>query len=109
MRSFASLIAYLAGVSAILSIGIIGLIALQSPTERTPSPPTVAAASYKDRLAKPTKKPIDDQKAVHRNQKHKTVNVTRKHPQTPSLAAGLNAYGYADEPRRVDPNRYRTW
>jgi hypothetical protein len=107
MRSFAGLLAYLVGVSAILSIGIVGLIALQSPTERTPSPPTVAAASHKERLAKPIKKPIDDQKTAHRNQKHKTLHVTRKQPhESPSIDAGLNAYGYADEPRRVDPNLY---
>ena len=33
MRGFAGLLAYLIGVSAIISIGIVGLLALQSPTE----------------------------------------------------------------------------
>ena len=36
MRGFAGLLAYLAGVSAIFGIGIVGLMALQSPTGRTP-------------------------------------------------------------------------
>ena len=49
MRGFAGLLAYLVGVSAIISIGVVGLTALQSPTERTPSTPTVAAASHRDR------------------------------------------------------------
>jgi hypothetical protein len=105
MRGFAGLLAYLAGVSAIFSLCIVGLMALQSPTERTPSPPTVAAASQKERLAKPVKQPIVGQKTAHANQKHKKVHVTREQPhEAPSIDAGHNAYGYAEEPRRIDPN-----
>jgi hypothetical protein len=42
MRGFAGLLAYLVGVSAIISIGIVCLMALQSTIERTSSVPTVA-------------------------------------------------------------------
>ena len=47
MRGFAGLLAYLVGVSAIISIGIVGLMALQSPIERTPSAPTLRSNRIK--------------------------------------------------------------
>ena len=103
MRGFAGLLAYLAGVSAIFGIGIVGLMALHSPTGRTPSSPPVAAA---EPLAKPAKRPLDDKKTAHRNQTHKKVHVTRKQHEAPSIDAGRNAYGYAEELRRIDPNRF---
>ena len=104
MRGFAGLLAYLAGISAIVGIGIVGLMALQAPTERAPSSPPVAAT---ESLAKPVKRPVDDKKTAHRNQKHKKEHVTRKQPhEAPFTDAGRNAYGYAEEPRRIDPNRF---
>jgi len=107
MRGFAGLLVYLVGVSAVFSIGIVGLMALQSPAERTPSSPPVAAASHAESLAKPVKRPVDDSKTAHRNQKHKKVHATRKQHEAPSIDAGRrNAYGYAEEPRRIDPNRF---
>jgi hypothetical protein len=107
MRGFAGLLAYLAGISAIICIGIVGLMALQSPTERTPLPPTVAAALHKEHLAKLIKQPRDGQKTAHPNQKHKTVHVTHKEPREAlTIDAGRNAYGYAEEPGRIDPNRF---
>jgi len=132
MRGFAGLLVYLVGVSAVFSIGIVGLMALQSPAERTPSSPPVAAASHAESLAKPVKRPVDDKKTAHRNQKHKKEHVTkpvkrpvddkktahrnqkhkkehvtRKQPhEAPFTDAGRNAYGYAEEPRRIDPNRF---
>ena len=106
MRGFSGLLAYLAGVSAIFSIGIVGLMALQSPTERTPPSPAVAAAPQTESLAKPVKRLVDDRKTAHRNQKHKKVHATRKQHEAPSIDAGRNAYGYAEEPRRIDPNRF---
>ena len=102
MRGFAGLLAYLAGVSAIFGIGIVGLMALQSPAVRTPSPPVAATES----LAKPVKRPVDDKNTAHRNQKHKKVHVTRKQHEAPSIDAGRNAYGYAEESRRIDPSRF---
>jgi hypothetical protein len=105
MRGFAGLLAYLVGVSAIICIGIVGLMALQSLTERTP-PPTVAAL-HKERPAKPIRQPINGQKTAHPNQKHTTVHVTHKQPhEALPIDAGRNAYGYAEEPRRIDPNRF---
>jgi len=107
MRGFAGLLAYLAGVSAIFGIGIVGLMALQSPTGRTSSSAAVAAASHTESLAKPVKRSVDDKKTAHRNQKHKKEHVTRKQPhEAPSMDPGRNAYGYAEEPRRIDPNRF---
>ena len=41
MRGLASLLAYLVGASAIIGIGIVGLMALQSPIERTSSASTL--------------------------------------------------------------------
>ena len=106
VRGFASLLAYFVGVSAIISIGIAGLIALQSPVERTPSAPTVAVKSHTERLAKPVKQTIVAQKTAHPNQKHKIVHVTPKHThEAPAIAAG-DAYGYAQEPRRLNPNLF---
>ena len=101
MRGFAGLLVYLVGVSAVFSIGIVGLMALQSPAERTPSSPPVAAASHAESLAKPVKRPVDDKKTAHRNQKHKKEHVTRKQlHEVPFKDAGHDAYGYAEEPRR---------
>jgi hypothetical protein len=106
MRFFAVLLAYLVGVSAVISIGIVGLMALQSPIERTPSAPTVAAAQ-KERLAKPTKQTIVDDKKPQPNQKHKMVQKTHKPThEAPTTVAGQNAYGYAEEPRRIDSNLF---
>jgi hypothetical protein len=79
-----------------------------APLERTSSAPTVAVESHKERLAKPIKQTTVGQKKTHSNhehqtvQKHQTVRVTGKQP---TIAAG-DAYGYAQEPRRIDPNLF---
>ena len=105
MRFFAGLLAYLVGVSAVISIGIVGLMALQS-ANRTPSAPIVAVESHKERLAKPVNQTIAGQKKARSNQKYQTVHITRKQPrEAPAIAAG-DAYGYAQEPRRIDPNLF---
>ena len=109
MRSFAGLLAYLIGVSAIISIGVVGLMALRSPIERTPSIPIAAAASHDERVAKPAKQSIVGQKKARPDQKHKMVHVTPKRTHeapTIDLDAGRNAYGYAQEPRRIDRNLF---
>jgi hypothetical protein len=109
MRSFAGLLAYLIGVSAIISIGVIGVMALRSPIERTPSIPIAAAASHDERVAKPAKQPIIGQKKARPDQKHQTVHVARKQPrEAPTTGADREAYGYApEEPRRrIDPNPF---
>jgi hypothetical protein len=109
VRGFASLLAYLVGASAIISIGVVGLMALQSPQspiKRTPSAPTVAVESRTERLAKPIKQTIVAQKKAHPDQKHKLVHVTPKRThEAPTIAPG-DAYGYAQEPRRLDSNLF---
>ena len=106
MRGFAGLLAYLVGVSAIISIGVAGLMALQSPIERTSSAPTVAIDLQKERLAKPVKQIIVGQKKAHSNQKHQTHVARKQSREAPTTDAGREAYGYAaEEPRRrIDPN-----
>ena len=105
MRGFAVLLVYLVGLSAIISIGVVGLMALQS-ANRTPSAPIVAAASHNERLATPVKQTIGTQKKARPDQKHKMVHVNRKQPrEAPTIAAG-DAYGYAQEPRRIDPQLF---
>jgi hypothetical protein len=106
VRGLASLLAYLVGVSAIISIGVAGLMALQSPIERTPSAPTIAVESHTERLAKPIKQTIVAQKKAHPDQKRKIVHVSPKPThEVPTGTAG-DAYGYAQEPRRLDPNLF---
>lgn len=102
VRGFASLLAYLVGVSAIISIGVAGLMALQSPIERRPSAPTAAVELHTERLAKPAKQTLVAQKKARPDQKHTLVHVTPKRThEAPTIPAG-DAYGYAQEPRRLD-------
>ncbi|MFZ0621925.1 MAG: hypothetical protein WAM76_07985 [Pseudolabrys sp.] len=106
VRGFASLLAYLVGVLAIVSIGVAGLMALQSPIERTPSAAAVAVESHAERLAAPVKQTTVAQKKARPDQKHKMVHVTPKRTHdAPAIAAG-DAYGYAQEPRRLDWNLF---
>jgi hypothetical protein len=100
MRGAAVLIAYLLGLGAIISFGIAGLMALQSPATPTPSEPVAAVAPHKERTAKPAKQTA--QKDAQSNQKRKTVNATRKRmEEAPTIpSSGLDAYGSADEARR---------
>jgi hypothetical protein len=106
MRSFAGLLAYLVGLSAVISIGIVGLMALQPPIERTPSAPIASAASHNERLATPVKQTIGTQKKARPDQKHKMVHVNRKQPREAATIAAGDAYGYAQEPRRINPNLF---
>jgi hypothetical protein len=104
MRGFASLLAYLVGVSAIISIGVAGLMALQLPTEPKPSAPIVAVESHKGRLAKPVKQTTVDHKKASHGQKHKAAHVAHKRPhEAPTIG---EAYGYAPEPHRIDPHPF---
>ncbi len=102
MRGIAVLLAYVIGLGAVLSVGIIGVMALHSSTKSMPSAQPVAAASQKERVAKPAKIAATvPQKEAQPNQKRKVPQVTRKRKEeTPTFSAGFNAYGYAQEPRR---------
>ena len=80
MRGFAALLAYVVGLSAVVSIGIIGVMALPKPM---PSAQPVPAASQKERLAKPAKQVTTvAQKDAQPNQKRKVAHVTRKSKKT---------------------------
>ena len=48
MRGVAVLIAYLLGLGAIISFGIAGLMALQTPTQPLPTAPVSAAATAQE-------------------------------------------------------------
>jgi hypothetical protein len=100
MRGVAVLIAYSLGLGAIISFGIAGLMALQSPTKPTPSAP-VATAPPTERVAKPGKQ-TTQKDAQSKSEKRKTVNTTRKRrEEAPTISpSGLDAYGYANEHRR---------
>jgi hypothetical protein len=100
MRGVAVLIAYLLGLGAIISFGIAGLMALQSPTQPTPSA-RVATAPPTERVAKPSKQ-TTQKDAQSKSEKRKTVNTTRKRrEEAPTTSpSGLDAYGYANEHRR---------
>jgi hypothetical protein len=106
MRGFAGLLAYLVGVSAIISIGIAGLMAQQSPSARTPFAPIASAASHNEHLAAGTKQTIAAQKKAGPHHNHKIVHVTRERThEAPSTNEA--SYGYAQEPRRrIDPRLF---
>ena len=98
MRGFAVLLAYVAGLSAVIGIGMMGLVALNKPT---PSAAPVVAASQKERVAKPIKQTTVAQKDAQPNQKRKVAHVARKRKEeVPTFLSGFSAYGYAQEPRR---------
>lgn len=106
MRFFAGLLAYRVGVSAFISIAIVGVMALKSPVDRTPAAPKALAASNKER-------PVDQaaQKKTKSDRKSKVVHTTHKRMHaSPNTAVGGDAYGYAEAPRyRVDPNLFFTF
>jgi hypothetical protein len=97
MRGFAVVLGYLVGLAAIISVGIVSVMALQPSIKPMPSAPNAATAPQKQRLAKPVEQKT--QKDAPSNHKRKTAQATRKRiEERPSL--GLNAYGFANEPRR---------
>ena len=107
MRWFAYFLAYVIGVSAVISLFIISLMALGSSIQQTPSAPIIAVTSKKqplDTLAKQTNVSHNQERT---NQKHKTARVIRKRTRdVPTAVEGHEAYGYAAEPRRIDQNLF---
>ena len=97
MRGFAVLFGYLLGLAAIVSVGIVSVLALQSSTKPTPSAPNAVSAPQKQHLAKPVEQAT--QKDARSHQKRKTAHATRKRIEERS-SRGFDAYGYASEPRR---------
>jgi hypothetical protein len=93
MRGFAVLLAYVAGLSAVIGFGMMGLAALNKPT---PSAAPVAAGSQKERLVKP----IRQTTVAQPSQKRAHVARKRKKEEAPTFSSGFGAYGYAQESRR---------
>jgi hypothetical protein len=103
MRFLFGLLAYVVGVSVVIGIGIVGLMALQSPAQQTPTTSMASTASNTERLVKPA---LRAQKKAPPDKKDKSVYVSHKpiNP-VPSTVEGGEAYGYAEEPRhRINPN-----
>jgi hypothetical protein len=74
MSFFAGLLAYLVGLSVPISIGIIGLLTLQFPNDRTT--PVALSASKNRRLRKPSSVRIDHSKEdAQPNRKNKAVHA----------------------------------
>src|SRR5262245_19194501 len=98
MRGLAVLLAYVAGLSAVVGMGIMGVMALLS----VPQAPSAASASHKERLAKPIKQAtVAEKEALP--QKRKVAHVTRKRKEeAPTMdPSGFDAYGYAPASRRT--------
>ena len=109
MRFLASLLAYLVGVSMLISIAIVGFMALQSPVDRTPAAPaTLAAPNNNDRLVGQAKPVESVQKKTQPDRKSKVVHTAHKRLPAPPATVGSDvAYGFAAEPRRrIDPNLF---
>ena len=108
MRGFAYFLAYIIGVSAVISLFIISLMALESSIQQTPPAPVIAVTSNKQPLDTAVKQTDVSHKQERTNQKHKTARVIRKRTrEVPSVFDGHEAYGYAVEPRRrIDPNLF---
>jgi hypothetical protein len=106
MRGVSLLIAYLIALGTIISFGVAGLMALQSPEPR-PAAPKTAIAPHKERAARTIKQPM--QKNAQSNQKRKTMNAMPKRlegvPTGPS--SGLDAYGSANEFHHFYLNPFR--
>jgi|SRR5215831_1758283 len=99
MRGIAVLLAYLVGLSALVSVGVVGVMALHSSTKSMQSAQPVAAASQKARLAKPAKQAVPQKET--QTQKRKVAHVTRKRKEeAPMFSSGFDAYGFAPQPRR---------
>ena len=106
MRGVSLLVAYLIALGAIISFGVAGLMALQSPESR-PAAPETTIAPHKERAAKTIKQPA--QKNAQSNQKRKTMNAMPKRlegvPTGPS--SGLDAYGSANKLHHFYLNPFR--
>ena len=108
MRFFAGLLAYIVGVAVLLSIAGAGLVALQSPVDRTVVAPKALDASNKERPVHQVKPAVSAQKKTQPDRKGKAVHTAHKRLPAPPPTVGSDiAYGYAEEPRRrIDPNLF---
>ena len=84
MRGIAVLLAYLVGLSALLSVGVIGVMAFHSSTKPIPPAQPVVTASQKERLAKPAKQTTTVTQKEARPQKRKKPEPFEFRPVTRS-------------------------
>ena len=78
MRALAGFLAYIVGVTAVIGLGIVALMALGSPIQQTPSAPIVAVASPKKPLSPSVKQTNVHHKTARTNQTHKMAKVIHK-------------------------------
>lgn len=107
MRFLAGLLAYLVGMSVLVSVGIAGIMALRSsPMERAPAELSKSTASSSERPASGTKQRANAEAKPQHPRKNRIVREGHKRT-NPALNFGNGAYGYAEEPRRrIDPNPF---
>ena len=107
MRFLVGLVAYVVGMSVLVSVGIAGIMALRSPpTERAASEPSKSTASSSARPASTTKQRANADAKPQQARKNKVVREGHKRTH-PAFNFGNGAYGYAEEPRRrIDPNPF---
>jgi len=100
VRFLVGLIAYVIGMSVLVSVGIAGIMALRSPTmERAPAEFSKSTASSIERPASGTKQRTNSEAKPQHTRKNKVVREDHKRTY-PALNSGYRAYGYAEEPRR---------
>lgn len=100
MRAVIGLLAYLLAVSAIVSIGIMGVMAFEmSFVEQVPFAPVTSGTSHEKHTF--TQAMVSQNKVRRLNQRRKTVRVTRRdRHKVPTMGSGLSAYAFA-EPHRL--------
>ena len=106
MRGFAYFLAYVVGVSVVISIFIVSLMALGSSIQLTPSAPILAGTSNKQPLVPAVKQGNVSDKEKHTEQNHRTAGLVHKRTREPTAVDGDEAYGYAVERRHMDPNLF---
>jgi len=97
--AFAGFLAYIVGVSAVIGLGIVGLMALESSIQQTRSAPIVAATSAEKPLVPSVKQTNVHHKTARTDQTHKMAEVIHKQTREAPTIAGQETYGYAAEPR----------
>jgi|GEM_PF-3377888 hypothetical protein len=102
MRGFACFLAYTVGVSAVISLFIVSLMALESPIRQMPSAQIRAVTSNKQPVVTTVKPSNVTHKKERTSQKQKHMTARVGHEGTRELFEGHDVYGFVAEPR---PNR----
>jgi len=107
VRFLVGLVAYVVGMSVLVSVGIAGIMALRSPPiERTPAEPSKSTTSSSERPESATKQRANADAKPQHPRKNKVVRQDHKRIY-PAPNSVNGAYGYAEEPRRrFDQNSF---